>query len=46
MQISDYKEAFFTIHFVFSQLDTDHFDLNFRLLDENNDTAIPNIFVL
>ena len=46
MQVSDYKAAFTTMHFVFLELGTHHCHLDFKLLDENKNVIIPRTFCL
>ena len=46
IEVSDYKAAFIPMHLVFLELDTRHYHLDFKLLDENNTVIIPRTFYL
>ena len=41
MQGSDYKVAFTPVHLMFLELDTYHWHLDFKLLDESNNVNTP-----
>ena len=41
MQGSDYKVAFTPVHLMFLELDTYHWHLDFKLLDESNNVITP-----
>ena len=45
MQVSDY-EFLITMRLVFLELDTDHFHVDFKLFDENNNVIIPRTLYL
>ena len=42
----EYKVAFTTMHFVLLELDTHRFELDFKLLDENNNAITLRTFYL
>ena len=46
MYLSDYKSTFSTMHLVFLELDMHRQHLDFKILDENNNEAIPKTFYL
>ena len=46
MQVFDYKVAFTPMHLVFQELGSHHYDLDFKLLGENNNVITPKIFFL
>ena len=45
-QVFDYKVAFTPIHLKLLELETHHCHLDFKLLDENNNTLFPKTFHL
>ena len=46
MKVSNYKAFFNPMHLIFLELDTHNYQLNFKLLDENNNAVIPRTFYL
>ena len=46
MHVSNYKATFYSMHLVFLELGTHSYQLDFKILDENNDEVIPRTFYL